>query len=49
MRWILVPHVALLATAGYDGRTQIWDLIEYRHLREIADPAVKAEQRFTSG
>ncbi len=42
------PDGTLLATAGYDGRLQVWDVKERRSLRELADPALKLAQRHNS-
>src|SRR5207245_626174 len=36
------PDGTRLATADYDGRVQVWDVAEGRHMREVAHPAVTA-------
>ncbi len=41
------PDGALLATAGYDGRLQLWDVKERRSVREVLDPAVNLALRHT--
>jgi WD40 repeat protein/serine/threonine protein kinase len=34
------PDGTLLASAGYDGRLQLWDVHEGHHVREVVDPGV---------
>jgi len=39
------PDGALLATAGYDGRLQLWDVKDHRQMREVTDPDVNLAKR----
>jgi eukaryotic-like serine/threonine-protein kinase len=39
------PDGSLLASAGYDGRVQVWDVNEGRQVRAVLDPAVNLARR----
>jgi WD40 repeat protein/serine/threonine protein kinase/TPR repeat protein len=42
------PDGTQLATAGYDGRLQIWDIQDSRQVREIVDPRIVVSKRHES-
>ena len=43
------PDGTQLASAGYDGRLQLWDINENRQVREIVDPAAREGDRLKAG